>query len=365
VAQVRDSLYPLLAAAAGLTVGAAALVAVGRRTPPRRAAPLLRALPVLAAGAVAITGLVLVSRPLWLVDYHDPLLPGLGDFVRSLQVAQGLPVDPMRSYAEHTVTWLSWWLGPAAVAAAFGSAVMLAWAGARAVGGGRMPSWLPVLVVGLASTVLTLARPGITPDHPWADRRLVTTALPTVALLAALAFSWLMGEAARLQDRRARAAAVAVTSIVGATALLVPPALATWPVVTDRTEVGQPAAAEAVCEALPDDAVLIGVDDPTRVLWGPVLRARCGVPVVGIAAQPAAGDYRLRVGDAAEAARENGYTPVALAGATPGPRDDLTAALGAQWTPVVQLDTTEPQRWLEQRPDGTRPLRLEVWLAPL
>ncbi|MGF1645835.1 MAG: hypothetical protein ACFCVF_02775 [Kineosporiaceae bacterium] len=365
VAQVRDSLFPLLAGAGVLAAAAAAVVALGRRVPPRRVAPLLALLPGAAAAAVAVTGLGLVSRPLWLVDYHDPLLPGLGDFVGSLQMAQGLPVDPMRSYAEHTVTWLSWWLGPAAVAAAFCAAVMLAWAGARAVTTGGMPPWLPVLVVGLASTVLTLARPGITPDHPWADRRLVTTALPTVALLAAVAFAWLVGEAARLRGAKVRATAVAATAVVATTALLVPPALATWPVATDRTEVGQPAAADAVCAELPEDAVLIAVDDPTRVLWGPVLRARCGVGVVGIAAQSDAGDHRQRVREAAETARENGYAPVALAGATPGPRDDLAAALDAQWSPVVQLDTTEPQRWLEQRPDGTRPLSLQVWLAPL
>jgi hypothetical protein len=365
LAQVSDALLPLLAAGAVLAAAAAATVGLGHRLPPGRVAGALRLLPWVAAAGVLVAGLVLVSRPLWLVDEHYPLLAGVHDFVRTLQIDQGLPVHPERSYAEHTVTWLSWWLGPTAVAAGLAAAVALAWAGGRALTRGELPAWLPVLVVGVTSTVLTLARPGITPDHPWADRRLVTTALPTVALLAAVAFSWLVGEAARLRDARARAAAVAVTAGVGVAALLAPAALATWPVATDRTEVGQPAAAEAVCDELPEDAVLIGVDDPTRVLWGPVLRARCGVPVVGISANPAAGDYRLRVGDAAETARENGYTPVALAGATPGPRDDLTAALGAQWTPVVQLDTTEPQRWLEQRPDGTRPLRLEVWLATL
>jgi hypothetical protein len=365
VVQVSDALLPLLAAGTALTAAAALAVGLGRRLPPERVAGALRLLPWVAAAGVLVAGLVLVSRPLWLVDEHYPLLVGVHDFVRSLQIAQGLPVHPERSYAEHTVTWVSWWLGPTAVAAGFSAAVALAWRGARALTRGQLPAWLPVLVVGVTSTVLTLARPGITPDHPWADRRLVTTALPTVALLAAVAFAWLVGTAQRLREVRVRAAAVPVTAVVGATALLVPAALATWPVATDRTEVGQPAATDAVCNTLPENAVLIGVDDPTRVLWGPVLRARCGVGVVGISANPAAGDYRLRVGDAAETARENGYAPVALAGATPGPRDDLTAALGAQWTPVVQLDTTEPQRWLERRPDGTRPLRLEVWLAPL
>ncbi|MGF1663616.1 MAG: hypothetical protein ACFCVG_14340 [Kineosporiaceae bacterium] len=365
VAQVSDAVLPLVAAGVLLATVAAVAVPLARRLPRGRASGLLRLLPGLAAGAVLVAGLVLGSRPLWLVDEHYPRLAGVHDFVQALQIAQGLPVHPERSYAEHTVTWLSWWLGPAAVAAALAAAVVLAWAGGRTLAAGRMPPWLPVLVVGLVSTVLTLARPGITPDHPWADRRLVTTALPTVALLAALAVAWLVGEAARVRDARARAAALAVTSVVGVAALLVPPALATWPVATDRTEVGQPAAADAVCEALPADAVLIGVDDATRVLWSPVLRARCGVPVVGVSANAAAGDYRLRVGDAVETARENGYTPVALAGATPGPRDELAASLGAEWEAVVQLDTTEPQRLLEQRPDGTRPLRLEIWLAPL
>jgi hypothetical protein len=66
----------------------------------------------------------------------------------------------------------------------------VAWRDGRA-----LPSWFGPFLVGLGSTVLILYRPGITPDHPWADRRLVPVVLPTVVLLACAALVWL---AARL-----------------------------------------------------------------------------------------------------------------------------------------------------------------------
>jgi hypothetical protein len=366
VTQVGPSILALVAGGVALGVAGTVLVVVGRRVPRDRVVPALRALPAVAAGAVVVTGLGLVSRPLWLVTREDFGLPGYREFVTSLQVSQGLTVDPFRSYAEYTLVWMSWWLGPVALVAAFGAAIVLVHRGTRAVVAGTMPPWLPVLAVGLVGSVLTLIRPAITPDHPWADRRLVTTALPTVALLAAVALVWVVDRVtARAPAGRARTAVGATSTVLAGVALLVPPAVTTWPVATLRTEVGQPAAADAVCDALPPEAAVIAVDDATRALWGPVLRARCDVPVVGISARPEAGDHLDRVAEAGRAARDNGRVPYLLAGATASRRDEAAEALGVQWSQVADLRTTEPQRYLVRRPDGTRPLTLELWLAAL
>ena len=55
----------------------------------------------------------------------------------------------------------------------------------------RVDAWLPALLVASGSTLLTLARPGITPDHPWADRRLLI-ALPLVVALVVTGLAWVV-----------------------------------------------------------------------------------------------------------------------------------------------------------------------------
>ena len=40
--------------------------------------------------------------------------------VAGLQARQGLPVDGGRTYAEQTLAWTSWWVGPAAVVGKLG-----------------------------------------------------------------------------------------------------------------------------------------------------------------------------------------------------------------------------------------------------
>ena len=56
--------------------------------------------------------------------------------------------------------------------------------------GSRLPRWTGPYLVGLASVLLTWARPGITPDHPWADRRLFIV-LPFVIGAVVMAAAWL------------------------------------------------------------------------------------------------------------------------------------------------------------------------------
>ncbi len=58
--------------------------------------------PALATGAVLAAGVVLATRPWWLVVRQSPNDPG-SRVVAGLQRLQGLPVDGGRTYAEHTV----------------------------------------------------------------------------------------------------------------------------------------------------------------------------------------------------------------------------------------------------------------------
>lgn len=381
VASVASSLGPLVVVGAVLAVLSVAGVLVGRRLEdrwrggvPAAVGRLADLLPGLAAGSVAVVGLVLASRPLWLVDRRlDPYLPGMDDFVGALQSQQGLAVDGLRTYSEMSVQWLVWWLGPVTVVLASVAAVVLVHRGVRAVlRPGPLPGWLLPTAVAVAVTIVSLHRPAITPDHPWADRRFVTVTYPFLVLAATSAVAWLARSGAGSEQHAERgpwSVLRPVAAAVLAVMVLVPTAAATLPLATARTEVGQVEATETVCAAIEEAGprpALLSVGFRGRVEWAPVVRARCGVPLVGIETPATAGEETL--GDvlarAADSARDNGYTPVVMVG------DQASAQLVADATGrtmplVVDLATSEPQRLLEERPLAVRPLPVQAWVAPL
>ena len=178
----------------------------GVRLPDARARP----------AAVAAAGrrrrwsrVLLASRPLWQTVRQSAADSG-SRVVAALQAAQGLAVDGGRTYAEHSLQWVAWWVGlPVLLLALVGAVGAARRVGRAWADDDELPAWTVLLVAALGSTVLTLYRPGITPDHPWADRRLVPVVLPTVLLLAvgggALAAS--LAAAQRWPARRRPAAA--------------------------------------------------------------------------------------------------------------------------------------------------------------
>ena len=177
---IAASLVPLVAL--GVLVGGGSWLALvlwrrGWRLP----SVVVRWLPDVAAGLVVLAGLYLASRPLWQVARQDPNDPG-SRYVAGMQARQGLPVDGGRTYAEQTVSWLSWYVGPVALVVALAVLAVLVRRAVLSAGERRVDDWLPALLVASGSTLLTLLRPGITPDHPWADRRLLV-ALPLVVAL--------------------------------------------------------------------------------------------------------------------------------------------------------------------------------------
>ena len=84
-----------------------------------------------------LAGLYLASRPLWQVVRQDPDDPG-ARYVAGMQARQGLPVDGGRTYAEQTVAWLSWYVGPVALVVAL---VVLSLVTRRACVGGASGGW--------------------------------------------------------------------------------------------------------------------------------------------------------------------------------------------------------------------------------
>ena len=232
---------------------------------------------------------VLASRPLWQTVRQSAADPG-ARVVAGLQLRQGLPVDGGRTYAEQSLVWMSWWLGPAALVLALVAAAALTRRALAAWTEGReLPVWTGAFVVALGSTLLTWYRPGITPDHPWADRRLVI-ALPTVILLVVAVAAVLT----RWSTHRMPAPVLVVTSVVASLALLVPTALATWPHAQERVELGESAAVERVCEAFRPGEVALMVDSRAANEWPQVLRGQCGVPALSTTTALRRDDASLR-----------------------------------------------------------------------
>jgi hypothetical protein len=334
---------------------------------------------------------------LFLTVRQDPADPG-SLFVATLQKGQGLAVDGGRTYAEHTVEWVSWYTGWVALAAAWVVLAVLVGAAVRwwcapgdlaphvvATGAqGRptarsTPPWIVPVLVGLGSTALVLYRPGITPDHPWADRRLVPVVLPVVVLAATAAAAWLT----RRARRRAPAWLLVLTVVGSVAALVVPPVLATAPMATQRTEVGEPGAVDAVCANLAPtdvvatvDATASGIGQRSANEWVQVVRGVCDRPSAALltpsaqlpeAVRRLAGLVRAAGGRLVllTAQEDDDAALRVLTTALGRPADEVAAAatganpVGARR--AVQLVTTEDRKLLTRRPAGAARLVVDVW----
>lgn len=240
---------------------------------------------LLARGAaliVALTGVVLASRPLWMTAHRgttDPNDEFASSVVEAFQRAEGYAIEPTRTYAESTVTWLSYYLTwPLLALAAVGLSLLTY----RAVAA-KTESWVFLGAV-LAPSFLYLMRPQIVPDQLWAIRRLEPATLPGMAIAAGVGAWWI----ARLVERRwpsLRATAVSVAAIVVVAAPLTtyisirpfadePIRAAAYTYV--REQEGARAQIEALCAVAGDRPVILA---GTSSHYGS-LRVMCDVPVV-------------------------------------------------------------------------------------
>ncbi|KRE43715.1 hypothetical protein [Knoellia sp. Soil729] len=353
---IAASLVPLLGL--GVLLG---LVASGMLWWQRRGGSLPRAVSRHLADGLAVlvvvVGLVLASRPLWQTVRQSPDDSG-SRVVAGLQLRQGLAVDGGRTYAEQTVVWLSWWVGiPALVIALAALAWAVRIAAQRWCAGEPLPGWTGPLLVGAGSTVLTIWRPGITPDHPWAERRLLI-ALPFVVLLCVTAAAF----AVRHLSRRAPVAVAAGAGVALAAATLIPTALATWPHRAERVELGELAAVQGVCDSLAQGDVVLAVDSRAANEWPQVVRGQCGHPALSttraLRQDPSQLASTIATIDRAVSARGGRLVLLAAEGTK-----ELHALGASDIRQVSDTFVAEDARLLERRPDGLVPLSLEVWTA--
>ena len=227
--------------------------------------------------AAGLTGLVVlvslyagIVRPQ--VETGRNLSPSQPTSVGVLQELAGRPADPLRSYDELSLQWLTWYLGPAAVALGLLALAILVWRTLRRQDGPeqreRALLALAFILLFGASTVLYLWRPSIIPVHYWATRRFLPVTIPGLLLLAA----WLVPQG-RGRWR------LPVGSAVGV-ALLAPPLVYAQGHWSEREYVPMLDVVQRTCAALqPDDAVLLLGGNALSTGLPQTLQGFCRVPV--------------------------------------------------------------------------------------
>ncbi len=172
--------------------------------------PSLRPLGLIAAAVVLLTLIALVAparnklRNRLASNAATTWLP-LAAAALVIVAFAALAVRPLLDhgrYDQNALVWVMWYLGlPAVLLGAFGLAV-LARRGVKALltwtdPGKEARTWALPLLIALWVIVTVLWRPAISPEQPWASRRLVPFVLPGLILGALWASAWLSNLAAQ------------------------------------------------------------------------------------------------------------------------------------------------------------------------
>ncbi|MET7329249.1 hypothetical protein [Nonomuraea sp. NPDC005650] len=353
---LSGSVKPLLLICAAVLVltalGTAAAPLLARIRPPKW-------VPAAGAGLVVLLMAGLYARPWFQTVTRTPVTEDdrrTALMIAQTQQANGLPVDDTRLYFENSLHWVIWYVGlPVVVLATVAAAVLVR----RLLRDGRPFEWLlPLAVVGW-TTVTTLLRPEITPDHPWAARRLVPIVIPGLILLA-------MYGLARLRDLirahppswprgpRAGRWGTALAVLI----VLVPPAVTSIGTAFTPVERGEAAAVAAMCAKFPPDASVLIVERVTADRLTQLVRGMCD--------RPAAVVDREEQGDTAPEAqvrrliarvRAAGRVPVVLAA------DAAQVAPYGRPSQALALVSRQDERSLVDAPNGTWSLRISAWMT--
>jgi len=367
LASNKSSVIPLAAIGAVVVLA----TAVGVLVLWRRGLPELRGRwrTWLPAGAAVLAVVVLagfIARPHFQTVY-GPVTKAGGNAMAIFQRADGLLVQPGRLYYEISLHWIFWYIGvPAVLLATLGAALL-----ARRCLRGEAPAWVLPLMVFSWVIVITLYRPAIVPDQPWASRRLVPAVLPGFILLATWACAWLVGWVRR-QDRRPAFTGPVLAAVL-ALAMVVPAVITTFGLLHEnggaattttavestksglalqRTYAGEIAAVDGMCAAIPADAsvVFLGTKIADNVAQN--VRGMCGVPVAILpGSQPSSARRVIR------GIRAAGRVPVLLAA-----RKDQVSPYGRA-RQIMNLHTMEDSHTLISPPTTTWKFTFRVWMS--
>jgi hypothetical protein len=250
---------------------------------------------------------------------------------------------------------------PALVLATIGAAVL-----ARRCMRGQAPAWtLPMLSFAWI-IVATLLRPSVTPDPPWASRRLVPGVLPGLIVLALWAISWLTGW---LRQRGVSPALRGTSAVILAGAMIIPAVITDFGLslhtggpggirltadgLADKvTFGGEVAAVHRMCAAIPPGSSVLFVGGDGLQL-APVVRGVCGEPAALVPVATSSQVRRL-----VASIQRAGRRPV-LVGATAASLEPF----GSHPRLVMRLRTQGDAHTLVTPPLNTFEFSIDVWMS--
>ena len=359
---IKSSLVPLALVGIVVVLATVAAVVVLRE----RGLPEITGswLPNAAAALAFVVTLGFIVRP-YVQTTHTAVTGATRQVIASFQRDNHLLVDPTRTYYEISLHGVFWYIGvPAVLLGTLGAAVL-----ARRCVRGRAPAWTLPLMIFAWTIVTTLYRPSITPDQPWASRRLVPAVLPGFILLAVWALPWLTGWLRRHDYDRVFRAGVGT---VGVAALIIPAVMTTYglgikpggplgvrptstTVAFTRTYRGEAAAIARLCTAIPGNASVLIVDGSVADHLSEVVRGMCDVPVARL---PRWTPTPAQVRDVVSSIRQAGRQPVLLA----AKKSELTR-YGGSVREVMALRIVQDGHTLTTPPKTTWTVPFNVWMT--
>lgn len=308
-----------------------------------------------AVGWVAAALVAAVGFGAWFVrprvQHMHTVASGL---MSGLQQAAHIAVDPRRNYAERTVVWMTWYLGPITVAAAIVGAALLV----RELLKGRMVFALAGIALLAPASAAYLWRPNISTDQIFVMRRFLFSALPLFTLLA----FGLVAALLRLAPKTIpRFVPVATALVIGAAGVAYPiSTVAAVPNITEQR--GELLALRDACHTMGSHAAIVLLQSPADLIyeWAPQpLRGWCNVPV---AVMPAAvPDRGAELAQLAAQWKAAGRTLWVVAASTDAIHKVLPSAAVHQ-TPVV-VNPYFLQRTLVSRPEHYAPEQFSLAVA--
>jgi len=304
------------------------------------------------AAAVAVFGLLAAwsLRPA-VQHVRSGIDSSISAAVSAAQKSEGLPLDPLRTYAEQTMNWMAWYLGAVAlVFAIIGIGLLLSRLIRRPT-----PAIALLLTVAGIGTALYLWTPQITPTQIWAMRRYVPAALPFLVLASAFAIDAGLNMLPRLGLSRTWARLIPIAAVVAVVAF---PVGVVLPVRNFQSQAGFLDVVDKTCETIGRNASVIFVpDDRLRLTMPQTMRSYCGVPAAQLTQAISAERLKTMAGSWQAEGRTLwvlGSSPGVIVKSAPG----LSPSLVARAVNTLHLDET-----LSRPPSTYRTERLEVYAA--
>lgn len=283
---------------------------------------------------IVVTAIVLVSRPLWLTAYGEDA----NQLVAGLQAATKVPVEPNRTYAEDSVWWVMWYVGPVIAALGVVGAAVAAYRSMR----DKSLLLLPLLLVVLGTSLVYLIKPSISPDQVWASRRLLPVILPGIIILGVFAFDRILNGKMYVFERFRKTTVVVVSILIFAAPLFV-----TKPFVFFRPYVQYSAISE-VCSLLPKNAAVLWVGTAKSYATQPT-RSFCNLPAAGYVNQDGQLLNKTKLADIARSAHAKGLVPII--GVYEDDRKLIATDVGIDNLKVSSVDFQIPERTLTTPPN--------------